>query len=100
MQAPVFLCGCFLHQPILDKFVNDPSQVAFIYINIRTDLLGSASFGLTDFIKNPSFGKREGSVEKMPIKQPDDVCIEPVETSDSVDQFLVVSHHSIIAQIT
>lgn len=35
----------------------------------------------------------------MPIQKPDDVCVEAVETSDLVDELLILIHFPIIFKL-
>ena len=50
-------------------------------------------------IKHPPFREREWAIKEVLVKQTDDVRVEPVETSDSLDQFLVTFHVYMIPKL-
>ena len=92
MQTPVFSSRRFLHDSLLDKFVDDSAQIPFIDINLRPNLPGRAHFGMADFIKYASLREGERRIEKVPVEQTNNIGVEAIEVSDFVDEFLVVWH--------
>ena len=50
-------------------------------------------------VKHPPLRERERAIKEMLVKQPNDVCVEPVETTDSLDQILITFHVYIILKL-
>src|SRR6266540_125288 len=92
MQAPVFRRQRFRNQAFLEKGINDPAEISFIDGDIRSNLLGRTIFYMRDLVKDPPLRQREWAVKEVLVKQANNICVEPVETSDPIDQFLIRFH--------
>ena len=58
-----------------------------------------AAFNMSYFIKHPPFRKREGTIQKVLVKQANDICIEPIEAPYLVDYFAFTSHINMIPKL-
>src|SRR5215207_4615886 len=92
VQTPVGRRWEFGDQTFLSEGIEYPAQIAFIDIDLFPDFFCGAVFNMSYFIKHPPFCKREGTIQKVLVKQTNDVCIEPVEAPDLVNDFLFTFH--------
>ena len=81
------------------KVVQDSAQIPLIDEDLLTNLFCCAFFRIAYLVEYTSLCEGEWTIQEMLIQKSDDIGIETIEASNSVDSFLLWFHSLMIFKI-